>query len=125
MSSERVHAGAPGRLARGARRVARLVAGSLLAGGLALALGTSAGCIADQEFKCCECTFPTCVDGSGTAAPQDVCACTQSFTYEECGLYCRDAAPIALFNQGLQSCGTATNSMAKDSCSTGSPVGRE
>jgi hypothetical protein len=105
------------------KRAGRLAAASLMCGALALSLFTSAGCVGDEDFKCCECTFPSCVDMNMMPVPQDLCVCTQTFTYEDCGLYCRDTAPVDLWNQGLRGCGTATNSMAKNSCSVGSPVG--
>jgi hypothetical protein len=86
----------------------------VLSGGLACA---------EEEFACCECFFPQCIDPMGSGAAQRVCDCSTSYTFEACGLFCEQTAPANLFNQGFTNCGTASSSLAKDSCSIGNPVG--
>jgi hypothetical protein len=121
MTSESVQEPTPRTIGAWAR--ALVLALSLLCGGFTLSLFTSTGCVGDEDFKCCECTFPSCMDSAMASAPQDVCVCTQPFTYEDCGVYCRETAPLDLWNKGLRGCGDANNSVAKNSCSTGYPVG--
>jgi hypothetical protein len=104
------------------RRVARWLSGSLLLGLVALAASGSVAC-AEEEFQCCECFFPQCIDAMGTGVAQRPCSCTQAFSYEACGKFCEQDAPVSLFMQGFTSCGKASSSLAKDSCSIGNPVG--
>jgi hypothetical protein len=89
---------------------------------VAFAASGSVAC-AQEEFKCCECFFPNCSDANGAAAPQRPCSCTQLYTYEACGKFCEQDAPSALFMGGFTSCGSASSTLAKDSCSIGNPVG--
>ncbi len=102
--------------------VTRWLSGSLLLALVAFAASGSVAC-AEEEFKCCECLFPQCVDAMGAGVSQLPCSCTQAYTYEACGKFCEQDAPAALFLAGFTSCGKASSSLAKDSCSIGNPVG--
>ncbi|HEY3500048.1 MAG TPA: hypothetical protein VGK73_35405 [Polyangiaceae bacterium] len=100
----------------------RLSTSALLLAAACLVLSGGLAC-AEEEFECCECFFPQCVDAMGTGAPQRVCSCAAPFTYEACGVFCEQKAPADLYNQGFTGCGSASSSLAKDSCSIGNPVG--
>jgi hypothetical protein len=102
-------------------RIARWLSGSALLLLVALAASGSVAC-EQEEFKCCECFFPSCQDSTMNVVPQLQCSCTQIFSYEACGKFCEQDAAVALFMGGFTACGTAS-SLAKDSCSVGNPVG--
>jgi hypothetical protein len=104
------------------RRITRWLSGSVLLGLVALAASGSVAC-AEEDFQCCECFFPQCIDTMGVGAAQRPCSCTQAYSYEACGKFCAQDAPATLFLAGFTSCGTASSSLAKDSCSIGNPVG--
>ncbi len=102
---------------------ARYLTGSTMLVLACLVASANISC-AEEEFSCCECTFPNCLDGMGASASQRYCVCPSTpYTYESCALFCRDQAPLDLKAAGFQMCGTATTTLAKNSCSIGSPVG--
>jgi hypothetical protein len=126
MTSERAHGTVPTRPAAAPwfRALAKLASGAVLVGFACLAISGSLAC-AEEELECCECFFPQCLDSMGSGSPQRVCSCEGPYTYEQCGLFCKDTAPVDLFAQGFTNCGVASSTLAKDSCSIGSPVGPE
>ena len=102
------------------------------------------GC-AEETFKCCECRFtipPECTvtDPAVIASEFILCTCRdEAYTYEECGVYCKNqvpatlavtpevigpaarppltcSAPVAMVQAPLET-------LAKNSCSVGTPVG--
>jgi hypothetical protein len=88
----------------------------------AFAASGSVAC-AQEEFKCCECFFPNCIDSTGAPLPQKPCSQAQVYTYETCGKFCEQDAPVALVLAGFTNCGVASSSLAKNSCNIGNPVG--
>jgi hypothetical protein len=100
----------------------RWLSGSVLLVFAALAASGSVAC-AEEEFKACECFFPQCMDAMLVASPQLVCDKTRTYTYETCGKFCEQDVPVSLFLSGFTNCGTASSSLAKNSCSVGNPVG--
>lgn len=100
----------------------------------------------DEEFTCCECHFAmpaecTATDPAVMASEFILCSCNEGdpYTYESCGVYCKAKVPQTLAvtpeligpaarppftcSGPVAMAGEPSETLAKGSCSIGSPVG--